>query len=127
VSANTALVLVVDDDPLNRKLMRDVLRFAGHRTAEAATARSALALAADERPDLVLMDIRLPDMSGTEALRELRRAPATARVRVLAVTASAMRGDRERLLAAGFDDYIGKPLDVRDLLRRVDRFLQPAP
>ena len=113
------LVLIVDDNELNLKLLRDVLRFEGYRTVQASTAASALALAADQPPDVVLMDIGLPDQSGLEALRGLRADPATRTTPVLAVTASAMVGDRERFIAAGFDDYLAKPIRTRELVERV--------
>lgn len=119
------LALIVDDNALNLKLLRDVLRFEGYRTSEAATAESALALAAAEPPDVVLMDVSLPDLSGIEALRRLRAVPATRTTPVLVVTASAMVGDRERLLAAGFDDYLAKPVKVRELVERVRRLCEP--
>ena len=120
------LALIVDDNELNLKLLRDVLRFEGYRTAEAATAASALALAAAEPPDIVLMDVSLPDMNGIEVLRLLRAAPATVATPILAVTASAMVGDRERLLAAGFDDYLAKPIRVRELVERARHHCEPG-
>ena len=118
------LVLIVDDNELNLKLLRDVLRFEGYRTVQATTAASALALAADQPPDVVLMDIGLPDQSGLEALRGLRADPATRTTPVLAVTASAMVGDRERFIAAGFDDYLAKPIRTRELVERVRRLCE---
>jgi CheY-like chemotaxis protein len=119
------LALIVDDNELNLKLLRDVLRFEGYRTSEAATAESALTLAAADPPDVVLMDVSLPDLSGIEALQRLRAAPATAATPVLVVTASAMVGDREWLLAAGFDDYVAKPIQVRELVARVRSLCEP--
>jgi CheY-like chemotaxis protein len=118
------LVMIVDDNELNLKLLRDVLRFEGYRTVEATTGASALALAADDPPDVVLMDIGLPDQSGVEAMHRLRADPATRTTRVLAVTASAMVGDRERLMAAGFDDYLSKPIRTRELVERVRRLCE---
>ena len=112
--AEGRLVLVVEDNEKNRKLVRDLLGFRGFRVVEATTATDALIAArADDRPELVLMDVQLPDMDGGEALRLLREDPATADLPVVAVTAFAMKGDRERLLAEGFDGYIAKPIDVR--------------
>jgi two-component system, cell cycle response regulator DivK len=108
------LVLIVDDNEKNRKLARDVLRHAGFRTVEAGTGADAVSLSAEQLPDLVLMDIRLPDMEGTEALRLLRANERTAGIPVVALTAVAMTGDRERFLEDGFDDYLEKPIDVRD-------------
>ena len=119
------LILIVDDNELNLKLLRDVLQLEGYRTVEAATAGSALERAVAEPPDLVLMDVGLPDLSGVDALHRLRAAPATRTIPVLAVTASAMAGDRERLIAAGFDDYVPKPIRVRDMMARVRRLCEP--
>jgi CheY-like chemotaxis protein len=113
------VILIVEDNARNLKLVRDVLNHVGYRTLEAATAEDGLALAREERPGLVLMDIQLPGMDGVEALAQLRSDPATAGVRVLALTAFAMKDDRERFLAAGFDGYLEKPLDVLRLPEQV--------
>jgi two-component system cell cycle response regulator DivK len=110
-----AVILIVEDNARNMKLVRDVLNHVGYRTLEAATAEDGLALARAEHPGLVLMDVQLPGMDGVEALERLRADPATADVRVLALTAFAMKEDRERFLSAGFDGYLEKPLDVREL------------
>src|SRR5215213_3826999 len=107
------LILIVEDNDKNTKLVRDILQFKGYRTLEAATAAHGIALAAAERPDLILMDIQLPDMDGVAALAALRADARTAPIPVVAVTAFAMPSDRERLLAAGFDGYLAKPIDVR--------------
>jgi CheY-like chemotaxis protein len=113
VDGGGRLVLVVEDNEKNRKLARDLLSFRGFRVAEATTATDALIAVRTERPDLVLMDIALPDMDGVEALRLLRDDPVTRDVPVVAVTAFAMKGDRERLLGEGFDGYVAKPIDAR--------------
>lgn len=113
VDGGGRLVLVVEDNEKNRKLARDLLSFRGFRVAEATTATDALIAARAEPPDLVLMDVALPDMDGVEALRLLRSDPLTKGVPVVAVTAFAMKGDRERLLDEGFDGYVAKPIDVR--------------
>jgi CheY-like chemotaxis protein len=120
------VILIVEDNARNLKLVRDVLNHVGYRTLEAATAEDGLALAREERPGLVLMDIQLPGMDGVEALAQLRSDPSTAGVRVLALTAFAMKDDRERLLAAGFDGYLEKPLDVRRLPGQVAAALAAA-
>jgi two-component system cell cycle response regulator DivK len=112
-------ILVVEDNEKNMKLFRDVLQATGYQTLEASTAGQALALASKYRPALVLMDIQLPDMDGLEALGRLRTDVRTAAIPVLAVTAQAMRGDRERFTAAGFDGYLSKPVDVDELLEIV--------
>src|SRR4051794_17090527 len=96
------------------KLARDVLRFAGFRTLEAGSGRDAVSLAIDHLPDVILMDIRLPDMDGTQALRSLKDAEPTASIPVVALTSFAMRGDSDRFLAAGFDGYLEKPISVRE-------------
>ena len=108
------LVLIVDDNEKNLKLARDVLRHAGFRTVEARTGGDGVSLAVEQLPDLVLMDIRLPDMNGTEAVRLLKADARTAQIPVVALTAAAMAGDRERFLEDGFDDYLEKPINVRE-------------
>jgi two-component system cell cycle response regulator DivK len=112
-------ILVVEDNEKNMKLVRDVLKVMGYRTLEATTGRQAVELAAEHAPDLVLMDIQLPDIDGGEALRRLRADERTASIPVLAVTAQAMQGDRDRFLAAGFDGYVSKPVNVGELLGTV--------
>jgi two-component system, cell cycle response regulator DivK len=116
-------VLIIEDNPRNLRLVRDVLNVKGFPTLEADNAEDGLALARSEQPDLVLMDVQLPGMDGVEALRCLRRDPRTADIRVLAVTAFAMKDDRDRFLAAGFDGYLEKPIDVRRLPETVAEML----
>jgi two-component system, cell cycle response regulator DivK len=112
-------ILVVEDNEKNMKLFRDVLVATGYRTLEATTGSEAVDLASEHMPDLVLMDIQLPDLDGVQALRRLRADRRTAGIPVLALTAQAMHGDRERFLAAGFDGYLSKPVDVRELIGTV--------
>ena len=112
-------ILVVEDNELNMKLVRDILVSTGYRTLEATTGGEAIELAGEHAPDLVLMDIQLPDFDGVQALRQLRADERTAAIPVLAVTAQAMRGDREQFLAAGFDGYVSKPVNVRELIGAV--------
>jgi two-component system cell cycle response regulator DivK len=114
-------ILVVEDNEKNMKLVRDVLQASGYRTLEATTGGDGVELALENRPDLVLMDIQLPDIDGVEALRRMRGEERTAFVPVLALTAQAMQGDRERFLAAGFDGYLSKPVDITDLVATVKR------
>jgi two-component system, cell cycle response regulator DivK len=116
-----AQILLVEDNARNMTLLRDVLRATGYRTLEASTGGQALILASEHRPALVLMDIRLPDMDGVEALRRLRMDERTAAIPVLAVTAQAMKGDRERSKTAGFDGYLSKPVDIDELLATVEQ------
>ena len=112
-------ILVVEDNEKNMKLFRDVLSATGYRTLEARTGGEAVELATEQAPDLVLMDIQMPDVDGLEALRRLRADERTAAIPVLAVTAQAMQGDREHFLAEGFDGYLSKPVNVRELLGTV--------
>jgi two-component system cell cycle response regulator DivK len=114
-----ARVLVVEDNEKNMKLVRDVLTASGYTTLEATTGGRAIELAREHAPNLVLMDIRLPDIDGVEALGRFRADARTASIPVLALTAQAMEGDRERFLAAGFDGYISKPVNILDLLAAV--------
>lgn len=117
------VVLVVEDNEHNRKLVRDVLGFAGFTVIEATTAEDGIALALERSPDIVLMDLQLPGMDGIEALRLLRDAPKTRSLPVVAVTAFAMRDDRERVLSAGFDGYLEKPISVRALPDQIRGFM----
>jgi two-component system cell cycle response regulator DivK len=112
-------VLIVDDNDKNMRLARDVLRVAGFRTLDAASGGEGVALAAEHLPDVILMDIRLPDMDGTEAARRLKGDARTARIPIVALTSLAMKGDREWFLAAGFDGYLEKPISVRDFPAQV--------
>jgi two-component system cell cycle response regulator DivK len=115
-------VLIVEDNERNMKLFRDVLAVSGYRTLEATTGSVAIELAQRHIPDVVLMDVQLPDLDGVEALRRIRSDARTAYVPVVAVTAQAMDGDRERFLRAGFDAYLPKPVDVGELLGIVRRY-----
>ena len=118
-----SLVLIVEDNPRNMKLVRDVLQVKGHETLEATTAEDGIVLAVERRPDLVLMDIQLPGMNGIDALKVLRGDPATANIPVIAVTASVMQQDRKLILEAGFDSYLGKPLNLAEFLAAVNAAL----
>lgn len=109
------LVLIVDDNDRNRKLARDVLRMAGIRTLEAATATEGIAIASEHLPDVILMDLRLPDLDGTGAARLLRADPRTARIPVVAMTALPLDARDDWLLDAGFAGYIVKPIDIDQL------------
>ena len=118
------LILIVEDNEKNAKLVRDVLQFKGYRTLEAATAGDGIALARSERPDLILMDIQLPDMDGITAVERLRAEEATATIPVVALTAFAMSSDRERIMAAGFAGYLAKPIDIRSFPDEVRRYCE---
>ena len=119
----THVILVVEDNERNLKLLRDVLEYAGYDVRVARTAEDGISLAASEPPDLVLMDLQLPGIDGMEALRRLRESPRTADIPVVAVTAQAMKQDRERALDAGFNGYVEKPISVRAFPDQVRRFL----
>jgi two-component system cell cycle response regulator DivK len=112
-------VLIVDDNDKNRKLAGNVLRAAGFRTLEAATGGEAIALAAEHVPDVILMDLRLPDMDGTQAARTIRRADRTAAIPVVAMSASTLEGGADWLEAAGFSGWLEKPIDVGTFAERV--------
>ena len=123
MSGDGNLVLLVEDNEKNMKLARDILRFKGYRVTEATTGEDAVASAATESPDLVLMDIQLPGIDGIEAFRRIRSDPKTATIPVVALTASVMAGDRERFDKAGFDGFIAKPIDVKQFPDQVASYL----
>ncbi|HLH27195.1 MAG TPA: response regulator [Chloroflexota bacterium] len=118
------LILIVEDNEKNMKLVRDLLQFKGYRTLEADTATEGIALATAQQPQLILMDIQLPDMDGVAALGRLKAEPATTRIPVVALTAFAMKEDEARLLSAGFDGYLVKPINIRELPERVRQFCE---
>ena len=110
------LILIVEDNDKNRKLVRDVLHFKGYRLAEAETGEEGVRLARELHPDLILMDIQLPGMDGLQATTILKANAATRHIPVIALTALAMKGDEERIRAAGCDGYVAKPIDYKDFL-----------
>jgi two-component system cell cycle response regulator DivK len=116
------LILIIEDNEKNLKLVRDILQFKGYQTIEARNAAEGIALAATHVPDLILMDIQLPDLDGLTLLKHLREKPATVTVPVVALTAFAMKDDRQRFLNAGFDGYIEKPINVRAFPEQIQRF-----
>ena len=120
------LILVVEDNPRNLKLVRDILQHLGYRTLEADSAEKGIELARFHSPELILMDVQLPGMDGVEAVARLRADPDTAGLRVVALTAFAMKEDRERFLAAGFNGYIEKPIEVGQFPHQVADFLTSA-
>jgi CheY-like chemotaxis protein len=119
-----ALILIVEDNEKNRKLVRDVLTFKGYEVIETETGEEGVRLAQERRPSLVLMDIRLPVIDGVEALRRLRADGATRGIPVLAMTASVLTEDRQKILEAGFDGYQSKPINVTDFVAAVERVLE---
>lgn len=112
-------ILIADDDKKSIKLLRDVLQASGYFVAVARDGRETVALAQARKPDLILMDIRMPVMDGIAAMKKLRADPNTDRIPIIAITAHAMRGDKERFIQQGFDDFLAKPVDIHVLLDRV--------
>lgn len=121
------LILIVEDNEKNRKLERDVLQFHGYQTVEAETGEEGVRLAQASPPALVLMDIQLPGINGIQALGQLRADPRTRGIPVIAVTASAMTQDRQKIMAAGFDAYQSKPINVKEFVAAVRQTLDQAP
>jgi len=107
------LVLIIEDNDKNMKLTRDVLQFHGFKTLEATTGEDGVSLARERKPAVILMDIQLPGIDGVTALEQIRRDGETARIPIIAMTASVMKEDRERFDKAGFDGFITKPIDVK--------------
>jgi two-component system, cell cycle response regulator DivK len=122
-----SLILIVEDNEKNMKLVRDVLQAKGYATIEAVTGEDGVRLATERRPDLILMDIQLPGISGIDALRQLRANPETATIPAVAVTASVMQQDRKQITEAGFDAYIGKPINLKEFLDTVRAMVERSP
>ena len=120
------LILIIEDNDKNLKLVRDVLQVKGYATVEAGNAEDGIVLARERKPDLILMDIQLPGMSGIDAIGVLRADPATAGIPVAAVTASVMPQDRNKITEAGFDAYVGKPINLKEFLDTVRNMLEKA-
>jgi len=119
-----ALILIVEDNDKNRKLVRDVLTFKGYEVIETETGEEGVQLARERSPRLVLMDIRLPGIDGVEALRRLRAEETTRGIPVMAMTASVMSEDRQKIMAAGFDAYQSKPIAVQEFVAAVAEVLE---
>ena len=119
-------VLIVEDNDKNMKLARDVLQAKGYQTLEAETGEEGVRLAKERKPDLVLMDIQLPGINGIEAFKQIRADPKTARIPVVALTASVTPTDRSQITAAGFDAFVGKPINLKEFLDTVKRFIEAA-
>jgi two-component system cell cycle response regulator DivK len=119
-------VLIVEDNEKNMKLARDILRAKGYATLEAVNGLDGVKLALQHKPDLVLMDIQLPDINGIEAFERIRANAATAKVPVVAFTASVTVNDRSRIGDAGFDGFLGKPINLKEFVETVRRMLEPG-
>ncbi len=116
-------ILIVEDNDNNRILLRDIVTYHGYEAVEAENGTEGVQIAKEIRPDLILMDIQMPGKDGFEAILELRGDPGTADIIVIALTSFAMKGDRERIMASGFDDYLAKPIDTRKLPQLINKFL----
>jgi two-component system cell cycle response regulator DivK len=114
-----AKVLVVEDDFMNKILVKEILSLEGYSILEAGNGKEAVDMASKEMPDIILMDINLPEIDGVEAMRLIKANESTRDIPVLALTASVMKGDEERYLGEGFDGYVAKPVEVRKLLETV--------
>ncbi len=119
-------ILIVEDNPMNMELATDLLEASGYVVIQAGTAEEGIKLARDEFPDLILMDVGLPGMNGLEATGVLKQDPATKDIKVIVLTAHAMKGDEEKALAAGCAGYITKPIDTREFSKTVSRFIESA-
>ena len=116
-------ILIVEDNEKNMKLVRDILRHNGHDTIEATTGGDGVRLASERRPDLILMDIQLPDIDGIEALSRIRKDASLASIAVIAVSASVMPDDQQKIVTSGFDAFVTKPINLKQFLDTVKRFL----
>ncbi len=116
-------ILIVEDNDLNLKLFRDLLTAHGYETIETKEGREAIRLTKDERPDLILMDIQLPEISGLDVTRQLKADANISSIPIIAVTAFAMKDDEEKILSAGCEAYISKPISIVSFLNTVRRFL----
>ena len=122
-----ARILLVEDNDMNRDMLSRRLQRKGHEVLLAADGMQAILMAESEAPDLILLDMSLPVIDGWEAARRLKASPSTARVPIVALTAHAMAGDREKALAAGCDDYDTKPVDFLNLTAKIDKILSRLP
>lgn len=118
------LILIVEDNAKNLKLVRDVLQFHGYFTLEAETGETGIALARERLPALILLDVQLPGMDGRAALKVLKADASTRNIPIIALTAFAMKGDKESFQSEGFDGYMAKPIDIKELPRIVERYLR---
>lgn len=120
-------ILIVEDNPLSMKLLTDLMQVHGHRTIVTTDGMTALTLARLHRPDLILLDVQLPFVSGIEIVKWLKDGKETRHIPVIAVTAFAMKGDEDRIRRAGFDDYVAKPISVPAFMAKVNSYLSAAP
>ncbi len=116
-------ILIVEDNEANRKLMKDILKFYGYSIVEATDGKEGIDAAKAHTPDVILMDIQMPVMNGYEAIKILKNDPNTRQIKIVAITSFAMVGDKEKILQAGADDYITKPINTRELPKIIKRIL----
>ncbi len=124
--STTKRILIVEDNPLNMKLLRDVLEAHGYETIATGEGGAAFILACEHQPDLILMDLQLPDISGFDAVRQLKDHARTRTIPIVAVTAFAMSGDERKALTSGCDAYVAKPISLRKFIEVVERFIGRA-
>ena len=117
------VILIVEDNEINMTLFREILQMSGYTTLEAGDGKKAVEIAKKKKPDLILMDIQLPGMNGLDATKILKNDPLTSDIKILAITAMAMKGDKERILQSGCDDYIAKPIYYKNLLAKIQSLI----
>lgn len=117
------LILIVEDNEKNLKLIRDYLQFKGYVTIEANTGEAGIELAREQKPSMILMDVQLPGIDGIQAMKSLKSDPVTQQIPIIALTSFAMRGDQEQFIKKGFDDYISKPINIKEIPEIVNRHL----
>ena len=117
-------ILIVEDNEKNRTLVKDVLEYHGYEVIEAGNGKEGIKMAKEHKPDLILMDIQMPVMSGYDAIKILKNNPETKDIKIIALTSFAMKGDKEKIMEEGFDDYIAKPIDIRRLPELVKEALE---
>jgi two-component system cell cycle response regulator DivK len=117
-------ILIVEDNEKNRTLVKDVLEYHGYEVIEAGNGKEGIKIAKENNPDLILMDIQMPVMSGYDAIKILKNNPETKDIKIIALTSFAMKGDKEKIMEEGFDDYIAKPIDIRRLPELVKKALE---
>ncbi len=116
-------ILVIEDNEKNRILLRELLTYHGYEVIEATDGQEGIKVAGEQMPALILMDLQMPVMDGFDAINILKNAPETKDIKIIAVTSFAMKGDRERALAAGADDYIAKPINIKQMSEMVKRYI----
>ncbi|MDY6878875.1 MAG: response regulator [Desulfatiglans sp.] len=118
------VILIVDDETKNVKLLRDLLQFKGYDTLEAPNGREGVKIAKEQQPDLILMDIQMPVMDGIDATKLLKEDPATKEIKIIALTAYAMKGDDSVAIVAGCDGYMTKPIDTKEFVNDIESYLE---